>query len=270
MVCSEDQAARISPLVSVITPVFNCCRFIEQTIESVRAQTHTDWELICVDDCSSDGSIALVQSFVEQDSRIQLIRLAVNSGAAVARNVAIAAARGRYIAFLDSDDVWFPDKLECQLEYMQKTNAPFCFSAYARIDEHNKVICTVGVPLRVSYQGLLKTSVIGCLTAIYDTRFFGKVCMPLARKRQDFALWLQLLKRIDSAHGIPQVLALYRVRHDSMSANKFDAARHTWNIYRKVEGFGLWRSLYYFTHYGTRGFLRSKLPRLARRLHVLD
>ena len=94
MVCSEDQAARISPLVSVITPVFNCCRFIEQTIESVRAQTHTDWELICVDDCSSDGSIALVQSFVEQDSRIQLIRLAVNSGAAVARNVAIAAARG--------------------------------------------------------------------------------------------------------------------------------------------------------------------------------
>jgi glycosyltransferase involved in cell wall biosynthesis len=270
MACSESQAAQPPPLVSVITPVFNCCRFIEQTIDSVRAQTHADWEMICVDDCSSDGSGELVQSLIDKDCRIRLIRLEENSGAAVARNVAIEAARGRYIAFLDSDDIWLPYKLEHQLEYMQSNNAPFCFSAYARIDEHNNVICTVGVPPQVSYQGMLKTSVIGCLTAIYDTEFFGKVSMPLARKRQDFALWLQLLKRIDVARGIPEVLALYRVRQDSMSANKFDAARHTWNIYRKVEGFGFWRSFYYFSHYGFRGLLRSKFPGLARRLHVLD
>lgn len=270
MACSENQSAQRSSLVSVITPVFNCARFIGETIESVRAQTHADWELICVDDGSSDGSSEIVQFYVEQDSRIRLIRLDANAGAAVARNTALESASGRYIAFLDGDDVWLPTKLKIQLDYMQKNNATFCFSAYARVNELNDVICTVGVPLQVTYHELLKTSVIGCLTAIYDTRFFGKVPMPLTRKRQDFALWLQLLKRTDCARGIPEVMALYRVRRGSMSANKFDAARYTWNIYRNVEGFGFWRSFYYFANYGVRGLLRSKFPGLARRLNVLD
>lgn len=270
MVRSEIQPVEMLPLVSVITPVFNGARFIRETLDSVCAQTHADWELICVDDCSSDNSCEIVQSYADKDSRIRLIRLEVNSGAAVARNAAIEAARGRYIAFLDSDDIWLPYKLEVQLEYMQTNNVPFCYSAYARIDEHNKVICTVGVPQQVSYQGMLKTSVIGCLTAVYDTQFFGKVAMPLTRKRQDFGLWLQLLKRIDFARGIPDVLALYRVSPGSMSANKLDAARYTWNIYRNVEGFGLWRSFYYFLNYACRGFLRSKFPNFARRIRVLD
>lgn len=270
MMSCGDQAAPLHSLVSVITPVFNCSRFIGETIESVQAQTHTDWELICVDDCSTDGSVEIVQSYIEKDSRICLIRLDVNSGAAVARNTAIDAAKGRYIAFLDSDDVWLPCKLETQLDQMNRNNVAFCFSAYARIDEQNNVICTVGVPLQVCYQGMLKTSVIGCLTAIYDTAFFGKVSMPLTRKRQDYALWLKLLKRTDYARGIPEVLALYRVRPGSVSANKLDAARYTWNIYRSIEGFGFWKSTYYFLNYAVRGFLRSKFPRFAHKLRVLD
>jgi len=266
----SDRAAQLSSLVSIMTPVFNCSRFIGQTIESVQSQTHFDWELICVDDCSTDGSCEIIQSYIENDPRIRLIRLDVNSGAAVARNTAIDAANGRYIAFLDSDDVWLPGKLEMQLDYMQKNSISFCFSAYARIDEQNNVICTVGVPVQISYQDMLKTSVIGCLTAIYDTAFFGKVPMPLIRKRQDFGLWLQLLKRTDCAYGIQEVLALYRVRPGSVSDNKIDAARYTWDIYRKIENFGFWVSCYYFLNYAVRGFLRSKLPQLARKLRVLD
>lgn len=266
----SDQAAQISSLVSVITPVFNCSRFIGKSIESVQAQTHVDWELICVDDGSTDGSGEIVQSYAERDSRIRLIRLDVNSGAAVARNAGLESASGRYIAFLDSDDLWLPLKLEIQLDFMQKNNVAFSFSAYARIDEENKVICTVGVPPQASYRELLKTSVIGCLTAVYDSAFFGKVPMPLTRKRQDFALWLQLLKRVDIACGIPEVLALYRVRPGSMSANKLDAARYTWNIYRKVEGLGFWLSCYYFYNYAVRGFLRTKFPDFARKIKVLD
>lgn len=260
----------MSPVVSVVMPVFNCARFIGETIASVQAQTRGDWELICVDDGSTDGSGGIVQSYVDRDDRIRLIRLDVNAGAAVARNTGLASASGRYIAFLDSDDLWLPRKLEVQLDYMQKNKVVFCFSAYARIDEENKVICTVGVPRQVSYRELLKTSVIGCLTAVYDSAFFGKVPMPLTRKRQDFALWLQLLKRIDVACGIQDVLALYRVRPGSMSANKLDAARYTWNIYRKFEGLGFWLACYYFANYAVRGLLRTRFPNFARKIGVLD
>ena len=256
-------------VTSIITPSHNSTQFISATIQSVLNQSISDWELIIVDDCSSDNSVEVVQSFVERDSRIKLIQLSENSGAAVARNRAIEAAQGRYIAFLDSDDLWLPGKLEKQLAFMQANNYPFTYAAYDKIDENGQVFGHIGVPDRVCYSDLLKTCSIGCLTAIYDTEYFGKVTMPLIRKRQDLGLWLKLLKKTEYAYGLNETLAQYRVRTDSISANKANAAKFTWRLYREVEGLNLLKASYYFSHYAVRGLLRTKAPGLARRLGVL-
>lgn len=256
-------------IVSIITPSHNSAPFISETIQSVLNQSFSDWELIIVDDCSTDNSVDVIQSFVERDSRIKLIQLSENSGAAVARNRAIEAAQGRYIAFLDSDDLWLPDKLKKQLAFMQTNDYPFCYAAYDKRDEHGQVFGHIGVPDRVSYSDLLKMCSIGCLTAMYDTEYFGKVTMPLIRKRQDLGLWLKLLKKTEYAYGLNQTLAQYRVRTDSISANKANAAKFTWRLYREVEGLNLMKASYYFSHYALRGLLRTKAPGLARMLGVL-
>lgn len=256
-------------LVSIITPSHNSSQFIAKTIESVFLQSYPDWELIIVDDCSTDNSVEIINSFIEQDSRIKLIQLSENSGAAIARNTAIEAAQGRYIAFLDSDDIWSSNKLEQQINYMQKNEIAFSYSAYEKVDEAGKVIGNVGVPDKLGYTDLLKVCSIGCLTAIYDTKMLGKVYMPLIRKRQDLGLWLRILKKIPYAYATPGILAQYRVRGDSISANKKVAAQYTWKLYREVEGLSLLRASYYFAHYAVNGVLRTKLPKLAKMLGVL-
>jgi hypothetical protein len=257
------------PIASIITPSYNSSQFISESIRSVLSQTFSDWEMIIVDDCSTDHSVEVIQSFVEQDSRIKLIELSENSGAAVARNRAIEAAQGRYIAFLDSDDLWLADKLEKQLAFMHANNYPFTYAAYDKIDEKGQVFGHIGVPDKVAYSDLLKTCSIGCLTAVYDTACFGKVAMPLIRKRQDLGLWLKLLKKTDYAYGLNETLAQYRVRTDSISANKADVAKFTWRLYREAEGLSLIKASYYFSHYAVRGLLRTKAPGLARLLGVL-
>lgn len=250
--------------VSVITPSHNAARFISETIQSVLNQEYTDWEMIVVDDCSTDNSVSIIHSFVEQDRRIKLIQLSENSGAAVARNAAIKASQGRYIAFLDSDDVWLPDKLEKQIAFMQENDVAFSYAAYEKIDVHGHVFETVDVPKSVVYSGLLKKNCIGCLTAIYDTEKLGKIYMPLIRKRQDLGLWLRILKKTPSAHATPGVLSQYRVRNDSISANKRVAAQYTWKLYREVEGLSFFVASYYFAHYAVNGILHSKLTKLMR------
>ncbi|HEY9280785.1 MAG TPA: glycosyltransferase family 2 protein [Eoetvoesiella sp.] len=252
--------------VSVITALYNSADFIAAAIASVQAQTLQDWEMIIVDDCSTDDSCAIVQRLADADSRIKLIRLPQNGGAAVARNTAIRAAQGRYIAFLDSDDSWFPNKLDRQIEFMKANQYPFVFSAYERVDEAGAKLSPVHVPARVSYRQLLKTNVIGCFVAIYDSRYFGKVEMPLIRKRQDFGLWLCLLKKVDYAYAIQEPLGTYRVRNESVSSNKLDASSYNWQLYRHIEKLPLLASLYYFAHYAVRGVLRRHCPRLARLL----
>lgn len=256
--------------VSVVLPLFNSEAYIAETIASVLKQTYSDWELIIVDDVSDDGSVQIVERFAENDARIKLIRLSGNSGAATARNTAISEAKGRYIAFLDSDDLWSPNKLEVQLAFMQDNGYPFTFTAYQRIDETGKSLGIVGVPRKVSYKQMLKTSVIGCLTAMYDTTFFGKVYMPLIRKRQDYGLWLKLLKQVEFAYGIQQPLGLYRVRRDSISSNKLNTSTYNWRLYRDVEKLPFLSSCYYFSHYAVRGVLRTKFPRLAKKIGVMD
>lgn len=257
-------------MISIVTPSYNSARYISATIQSVLQQSYSDWEMIVVDDCSADDSVQVVQSFSEQDPRIKLIRLSENSGAAVARNVAIKAARGRYISFLDSDDLWLPDKLETQLSFMNYNGVAFSYSGYNKIDENGQSLGSIGVPEKVNYDQLLKCCVIGCLTAMYDVHKLGKVYMPLIRKRQDLGLWLRLLKKIDYAYGIQQPLAEYRVRPGSISSKKSDAAAYTWRLYREVENLSLCKSSYYFSHYAVRGVLRTRFPFLARKLGVLD
>src|SRR5690554_216745 len=258
-----------SNTVSIITPLYNCSDFLDATLNSVLAQTYQNWEVIMVDDCSSDNSVLIAQEFVEKDHRIKLIQLAENSGAAVARNTAIEAAKGRYIAFLDSDDAWLPNKLEKQIAFMQENNYPFTYAAYDKVNESDEVFGHVGVPDKVTYSDLLKSCSIGCLTAMYDTEFFGKVYMPLIRKRQDLGLWLKLLKKTKYAYGLNETLGFYKVRKDSISANKKSAALFTWRLYRDIEKLSLPKAGYYFSHYAVRGLLRTKYPGVARFLGIL-
>ncbi len=258
------------PSISIITPSYNSSIFILKTLKSVTSQSFDNWEMIIVDDCSTDNSIEVIQPFAECDSRIKLIQLTENSGAAVARNKAIEAATGRFIAFLDSDDLWMPNKLEKQVQFMLDQDIAFSFSAYEKIDETGNVFGTVGVPKKTGYHDLLKTCSIGCLTAMYDVEKLGKVYMPVNTKREDFATWLAILKQVDYAYGMPDVLAQYRVYASQSSAKKAKMAKENWRLYRDIEQLGVFKSAYYFAHYAVRGVLRTKFPNLARAVGVLD
>lgn len=238
-------------LVSVITPVYNSERFIKNTIESVISQTYTDLELIIVDDCSTDKTEDIIKKYIDKDRRIKYIKLQKNSGAAVARNTAIKAATGRYIAFLDGDDLWNKDKLEKQIKFMNENNIGFSFTSYNTMSEDgiksNKV---VKAPRVVDYEYLLRNTIIGCLTVMIDKNIIGEFTMPLIRTRQDFATWLSILKKGHKAYGISEPLATYRIVKGSISSNKFKAIRRNWYVYRKVEKLSLLKSIYVFCGYG--------------------
>ncbi len=239
--------------VSIIMPAYNAASVVGASIRSVVAQEFAQWELIVVDDHSSDDTVARVEAFARQDGRIRLIQLPQNGGPAVARNAAIAAARGRYLAFLDCDDLWLPAKLGRQLEFMQASGAAFSYGAYYEIDADGHRCGRVDVPSRTTYRELLKTNVIGCLTAMYDTASVGRVFMPGIRKGQDYGLWLALLKRVDHACGMTEPLAEYRVQSGSISANKLESSLWVWRVYREVERLSLPRAAYYFAHYAFHG-----------------
>lgn len=254
---------------SIITPIYNCEGFLAQTFSSVLNQTYTNFELIVVDDCSTDYSFEIAQKFAEHDSRIKVFQLDKNSGAAIARNTAIDAAQGRFIAFLDSDDLWHPEKLEKQINFMLENKIDISYTAYEKIDEEGKQFQMVGIPNKINYNELLKTCVIGCLTAVYDTKKIGKIYMPTNTKREDFATWLNILKKVDYAYGLPEVLAQYRVYENQTSSKKASMAKENWRLYRNLEKLNIIKASYYFTHYAVRGLLRTKFPRLARALGVL-
>ena len=237
-------------LISIITPSYNSKDFIPETIASVLAQTYQSWEMIIVDDCSSDRSVAYIQSLIDGDDRFKLIALDQNVGAAKARNIAIQEAKGRYIAFLDSDDIWYANKLERQIDFMKKSDISLSYSSYYSIDEFSgEVINEIIIPKKIDYFELLKQNIIGCLTAMYDTKVLGKVYMPDIRKRQDFALWLKILKMVPYAYGIDEPLAYYRIREDSISNNKLKASLYNWKMYREIEKLPLYKAIYYFACY---------------------
>jgi glycosyltransferase involved in cell wall biosynthesis len=226
-------------MVSIITPSYNSEKFIEATIWSVINQTYSNWELIIVDDCSTDLSCELIESFVQDDNRIKLITHKENLGAGRARNRAIKEAKGDYIAFLDADDLWEPQKLETQLVFMKANSATICFSSYMLMDELgtdlNKVVEALPV---IDYSKQLKCNYIGNLTGIYNVAVLGKLYMPKIKKRQDWVMWLKAIKKAGEAKGIIDVLATYRVRKDSISSNKIEMIKHNYKVYRKALGFG--------------------------------
>ena len=246
-------------LVSIITANYNCEKFIDDTVNSVLNQTYENWEMIIVDDVSSDKSIEIIEKYVREDNRIKLIQLNENSGAAVARNVAIEAANGRFIAFLDSDDLWTPVKLEKQISFMLKNSYDFTYTNYDLIGEDNvRYGKTFKAQKEATYTGLLKTCTIGCLTAIYDTKKIGKIYMPLIRRRQDYGLWLRILKIVPKAFLLDDSLAIYRRRQNSISSNKKKAAHFQWKIYREVEKLNIFSSIYYFVYYAMNGLKKYR------------
>ncbi|QDI91617.1 glycosyltransferase family 2 protein [Salicibibacter halophilus] len=239
------------PLISIITPSYNSETYLPDAIRSVQAQTYTNWEMIITDDCSTDNTIIVIQPFLD-DERIKLIQLSENSGPGVARNTSIEAANGRYLAFLDADDQWLPEKLEKQSRFMQEEQVAFSFTPYKKVKKDGTDTGTiVRAPERIEYKQLLKQNVIGCLTVMLDREMIGEVKMNPMRTRQDFALWLSLCRRGWPAYGLQEVLAKYRVVDHSISSNKITMAKNNWRMYRDVEQLSVPRSLWYFFHYVT-------------------
>ena len=244
------------PLVSIITPSWNVERLIGETIESVQAQTFGDWELLIADDCSTDQTPAIVGRYAAADPRIKLIRQPRNGGPALARQAAIDHAQGRYLAFLDSDDLWLPAKLERHLAFARKIGASLSYTAFRRIDETGAVTGRlITVPASLTYQQLLKNTSIATLTALVDRELAGRIAMK-NEPYDDFCLWLSILKPGLTAYGLNEDLARYRVRGQSVSSRPLRSASWVWHIYRGVEKLSLPKAAWCFAHWSTRACLK--------------
>lgn len=237
-------------LVSVITPTYNCAAFIGETIESVLAQTYTDWEMVIVDDCSNDNTEEIVRGYAERDQRIKYYCLENNSGAAVARTMAMSLAEGNYMAFLDSDDLWMPDKLKKQVTFMKKNQIAFSCTAYEQIGEDGKSLGrTIKTIPRTNYNRLLLDCPVGNSSVMYDVKKMGKFTVPDIRKRNDDALWLKMLKKEPYIYGMKSVLMKYRIRKYSISQNKMKVIKYHWILYRQIEKLSVVRSMLHIAYW---------------------
>jgi len=242
-------------LVSIITPSYNASKFIEECIRSVLDQSYTNWELIIVDDCSSDNSCEMIRKY--NDKRIQLFELDSNVGAAEARNVAIRKAKGKYIAFLDSDDLWESQKLEKQISFMQTEDIAFSFSTYQPMSEDgSKLYLIIHAPKIVTYYSYLKNTIIGCLTVVIDREKTGYFEMPNIRSSHDMALWLLIMRRGFDAYGLDENLARYRIVSTSNTASKWRAAKDVWKVYREIEKLSFFYSSWCFLNYAFNAFVK--------------
>lgn len=236
-------------LVSIITPTYNCAKFIGATIESVLNQTYQNFEMIIVDDASKDNTEEVVNSF--KDKRIKYIRLSKNSGPAVARNRAMEEAKGKYMAFLDSDDLWKREKLEKQINFIKKNKYKIVCSDYEQIDEEgNKLNKIIPCKKKVNYNGILLSCPVGNSTVFYDVSKLGKFKVPNIRKRNDDALWLQILKKEEYMYGQKEVLMEYRIRQNSVSSNKLSLIKYHWQLYREIEHLSVIRSVFHIVVWG--------------------
>lgn len=236
----------VKDLVSIITPVYNCSKYISATIESVQKQTYVDWEMILIDDCSPDNSAAIIAEYAKNDKRIRYIKQPQNGGAALARNVGLDAAKGRYIAYLDADDIWLPNKLERQIDFMQKNNVQFSCCDYEKIEADGTPLDKIiHMPKTITYNQYLRNTIIQTVGVIVDLDLVDRslLIMPNVRRGQDAATWLQMLRNGVKFVGQNEVLAQYRRVPQSLSANKFLAMKRTWYLYRGVEHLSLPKSL---------------------------
>ena len=244
-------------LVSVIVPVYNAAEYIGETIESVLAQTYCEWELLLVDDGSKDASCEIMEGYAKKDERIQVIHKE-NEGAAKARNTGVRMAKGRYIAYLDADDLWTPDKIEKEVGFAKEYNAAFCFTGYEFADEKGKGTGKiVKVPRTLTYKQAMKNTTIFTSTVLFDLSKLSKedIQMPVV-KSEDTALWWKVLKQGNVAYGLNENLVKYRRVAHSLSSNKWEAIKRIWNLYRKQEGLSVIVSAYYFVFWAVRAVLR--------------
>lgn len=234
-------------LVSVVMPTYNCGKYISQSLDSVISQTVTDLEVQIVDDCSTDNTVEVLKPYLERYPNIHYHRLSQNCGPAVARTEGIRRAAGKYIAFLDSDDLWEPEKLECQIAFMEEKEVPFSCTAYRQMDADGNDLHTVMVPPeKTNYKKCIRLSnPIGNLTVMYNQEALGKFEVPEIKKRNDFALWLQILKKTEYCYGMAEPLGIYRLgRAGSVSHNKLAQAKYHWQLYHEIEGHNMVRSAY--------------------------
>lgn len=237
-------------LISIITPNYNCEKYIAKTIESVIAQTYTNWEMLFVDDCSTDNSYNIALEYAKKDSRIKVLKMEHNSGAALTRNKAIELSRGEYLAFLDSDDLWLPEKLEKQLQFMKENNCDFSFTEYEHIDENGE---SLGIKAKtinhLTYKKMLMHCWPGCLTVMYKQDLNNKIYASDVKKNNDRALFLRVLKQCKNAMGYPCLLAKYTIRTGSISRNKFKMIKPYIKVLHEFEGMNIISSwVCVFTH----------------------
>lgn len=245
-------------LVSIIMPAYNASRFLPDAIESVMAQSYDAWELIVVDDCSKDDSVSVIQRYCERDGRVKLLRNSENTGPAITRNNAINNAAGRYIAFLDSDDVWHPEKLRKQIDAMTDQDYVFTYTAYHRISEDGAVAGrTIDVPVRLTYRQLLRNTAIVTSSVVLDISEIGRIQMK-DTYYDDFACWLDVLRRGFAAYGIQDDLVRYRVASTSVSRNKLNSAIKVWDTYRSIERLGLVTSMWSFFGYAYHAYQKYR------------
>ncbi|QQE13939.1 glycosyltransferase family 2 protein [Planctomycetota bacterium] len=244
--------------VSIITACYNSEKYIEDTIRSVQAQTYDNWEMIIIDDCSTDQSRDIVERYQGNDSRIKLLQTERNGGQSIARNMGVKIAKGQYLTYLDSDDLWDSEFLAKATSFMQEKNAELITTGYRRRTHDLAInLSDAVIPPTISYETTLKTCHFTCLTTMYDMSKIGKHYMLKIKKRSDLALWLEILKNIKHAYGLDEVLATYRIHGGSLSRNKFSAASFQWQVYRDIEKLNLIQASYYFLHYTIRGLLKN-------------
>lgn len=238
-------------LVSIIVPVYNAEKFLEQTIKTVIEQTYSNWELILVNDCSTDNSKNIFDKY-KNDKRIVWINQEKNGGAALARNKGIELSRGKFLCFLDADDLWKNDKLEKQIHFMKNNFCEFSFTGYEFAGEdgipNGK---KVYVPKKINYKTALKNTIIWTSTVMFNMELLSKedIYMPNIRKGQDSATWWKILKKIDYAYGLNEILSIYRRSSNTLSSNKLKALKRTWFLYRNVENLNFFKCLYNFCFY---------------------
>lgn len=239
-------------LISIVVPVYHAERFLEDTIKTIKEQTYKNWELIFINDCSPDKSVEIIQKEMKENKKIKLLQLKENLGAAVARNTGIQEAKGKYLVFIDADDLWEKEKLKKQIEFMKNKDCAFSFTSYEFADEkgigNGKI---VRVPEKINYKQALKNTTIWTSTVMFDVEKLGKelIQMPNVKRGQDTATWWKVLKQIPYAYGMDEVLSYYRRTNDSLSSNKIKALKRTWSLYRKVEHLNIVYSFYNFCWY---------------------
>lgn len=243
------------PLVSILMPAYNSVTYIKKSIDSVCKQSYTNWELLITEDGSDDGTKQVIESY--KDPRIKYF-WQNKAGAAAARNTSLENAKGQYIAFLDSDDIWYPDKLKLQIMFMKNGNYPISCTNYRKVDENGMEIKVIKCVEKADYNRVLLDCPVGNLTVIYDVEQLGRIYALNLKKRNDYALWLKILKKTKYIYGLDEVLADYTVRKQSLSYNKLSLVKYQWKLYRDIEKLSILRGLFHVAYFAYLKIFRIK------------